>query len=215
MKDEANLRGGFDGTLSPGIRPALLVVDFQRGFTEPGVSPLASDCSRQVAETNRLIDAMRGQGPVLFTMVCYAPNLQDMGWWGKKGSSLATLVRGTPPCELDPHLHYQADTDIIVQKTQASAFFGTPVAGILAAARCDTLFVAGATTSGCVRASVVDAMQYGFPPFVVIDCVADRSATQHESNLIDMSSKYAEVVQIDVALSMLDTIAQKNTLAAV
>lgn len=213
MRDDANIRGGFDGTLSPGSRPALLVVDFQRGFTEPGVSPLASDCSTHVAATNRLIDALRSSGPVIFTTVCYSPNLQDMGYWGKKGSSLATLIRGTAPCELDPRLHYQAETDIIVQKTQASAFFGTPVAGILASAQCDTLFVAGATTSGCVRASVVDAMQYGFPPFVVSDCVADRSAAQHDSNLIDMASKYAEVLDIEAALSILKTIEQKNRAA--
>lgn len=208
MRDEANIRGGFDGTLTPGQRPALLVVDFQRGFTEPGVSPLASDCSAHVAATNRLIDAIRGLGPVLFTTVCYAPNLHDMGWWGKKGSSLATLIRGTAPCELDPRLHFDPETDIIVQKTQASAFFGTPVAGILASAQCDTLFVAGATTSGCVRASVVDAMQYGFPPFVASDCVADRSPQQHQSNLIDMASKYAEVVDTDAALAILGTIRQ-------
>lgn len=203
MKDEANIRGGFDGTLRPGDKPALLVVDFQRGFTEIGVSPLASDCDTQVAATNTLIAAMRGRGPVIFTVVSYAANLGDLGCWGQKCSALSTLVRGTQACELDPRLDYQPATDLILHKTQASAFFGTALAGILASNRCDMLIVAGATTSGCVRASVVDAMQYGFPPFVASDCVADRSAPQHTSNLIDMSSKYAEVVSSASLLAML------------
>ncbi|MGB6106021.1 MAG: isochorismatase family protein [Pusillimonas sp.] len=194
MKDEANIRGGFDGTLPPGDQPALLIIDFQRGFTEAGVSPLAADCTAQIAATNTLIAAMRGRGPVIFTVVGYAANMGDLGRWGQKCSALSTLVRGTPACELDPRLDYRPETDLILHKTQASAFFGTALAGILAAGHCNMLIVAGATTSGCVRASVVDAMQYGFPPFVASDCVADRSAAQHASNLIDMASKYAEVI---------------------
>ncbi len=213
MKDEANIRGGFDGTFPAGSRPALLVIDFQRGFTEVGLSPLASDCDAPIAATNTLIAAMRARGPVIFTVVSYASNLADMGRWGQKRSALATLVRGTATCELDPRLDYQPETDLILHKTQASAFFGTALAGILAAQHCDMLVVAGATTSGCVRASVVDAMQYGFPPFVASDCVADRSAAQHVSNLIDMSSKYAEVLDSAALLALLKGIASPTTAA--
>lgn len=206
MKDDANVRSGFNGTLATGRKPALLVIDFQRGFTEPAVSPLASDCSSAIAGTNRLIAAMRGVGPVIFTVVGYSPNLADLGCWGQKCGSLSTLVRGTPACELDPRLHFDPATDLILEKTQASAFFGTALPGVLAASHCDMLVVAGCTTSGCVRASVVDAMQYGFPPFVASDCVADRSQAQHESNLIDMSSKYAEVMEIDSMLEVLGSL---------
>ncbi|NYT37637.1 isochorismatase family protein [Allopusillimonas soli] len=203
MKDEANIRGGFDGTLVPGNRPALLVIDFQRGFTEAAVSPLASDCSSAIAATNRLIAAMRGLGPVIFTIVGYSANMADIGCWKQKCGALTTLERGTAACELDPRLDYAAQTDLILHKTQASAFFGTPLANILASSGCDMLVVAGATTSGCVRASVVDAMQYGFPPFVAHDCVADRSEAQHASNLIDMASKYGEVVSSEAMLKTL------------
>ncbi|HWL28467.1 MAG TPA: isochorismatase family protein [Burkholderiaceae bacterium] len=208
MKDDANVRSGFNGTLRQGSKPALLVIDFQRGFTETSVSPLASDCSSAVTATNALIDGMRGLGPVIFSIVGYDANLSDMGRWGEKCGSLSTLIRGTAACELDPRLHYDSSADLILHKTQASAFFGTALAGILASAGCDMLIVAGCTTSGCVRASVVDAMQYGFPPFVVRDCVTDRSIPQHESNLIDMSSKYAEVVDIRAMLDILGAIRQ-------
>jgi nicotinamidase-related amidase len=208
MKDDANVRSGFNGTLKRGSKPALLIIDFQRGFTETSVSPLASDCSSAITATNEVIDGMRGIGPIIFTVVGYSPNMADMGCWGQKCGSLSTLVRGTPACELDPRLHYDPATDLILEKTQASAFFGTALAGILASAGCDMLIVAGCTTSGCVRASVVDAMQYGFPPFVVRDCVTDRSIPQHESNLIDMSSKYAEVVDSGAMLDILGAIRQ-------
>src|SRR5690606_17517162 len=105
-------------------------------------------------------------------------------------------------------LEYDAGKDLLLYKTQASAFFGTPLSAILAANRTDTLIVAGATTSGCVRASVVDAMQNGYAPFVAMDCVADRSAAQHQSNLIDMASKYGEVHDNARILSYLNGLRQ-------
>lgn len=212
MRDDANARSGFYGKLEPGRRPALLVVDFQRGFTEVGVSPLASDCGGAVAATRTLISAVRGFGPVVFTVVAYEPHLKDAGVWVRKCSSLATLVRGTPAVELDPRLGYDPRQDILLSKTQASAFFGTPLAGILAANQCDMLVIAGCTTSGCVRASAVDAIQHGFLPFVVRDCVADRSAEQHESNLIDIESKYGEVAGLADMLDLLQSL--KTSLAA-
>jgi len=206
MKDTSNTRGGFDGTLRPGKRPALLIIDFQRGFTEPELSPLASNCDRQVEATRRLVGAFRGIGPILFTIVGYEQNLSDVGAWIQKCSALRTQIRGTPACELDPRLGYRPETHTMIHKNQASAFFGTSLSTVLAAAGADMVVVAGCTTSGCVRASVVDSLQHGFPPFVVRDCVADRSAAQHESNLIDMHSKYAEVVSLDEMLGLLGEI---------
>lgn len=202
MKDVDNIRSGFDGTLRMGNRPALLVIDFQRGFTEPALSPLASNCDEAVNNTATLIAAFRGTGPIIFTINGYAKNLSDMGRWGEKCSSLSTLIRGTATCELDPRLGHSEEVDTILHKNQASAFFGTSLPSLLAAFQCDTLLVAGCTTSGCVRASSVDAMAHGFPPFVVRDCVADRTAAQHESNLVDIHSKYGEVITLADALSI-------------
>ncbi len=192
MKDPDNLRGGFDGELAFGKQPSLLVVDFQKGFTEPGHSALYANCDSQIAATNEIIAQMRGRGPVFFTIIAYEPHLRDGGLWVQKGRSLQQLIRQTPATELDSRLAYDPEQDTVLYKTQASAFFGTPLSALLNQAGCDSLIVTGATTSGCVRASVVDAMQYGFPTFVVTDAVGDRSEQQHNSNLIDMVSKYAE-----------------------
>ena len=203
MLDSANVRSGFYGTLALGSRPALLVIDFQRGFTEDGLTPLASSCDATIKATNKLIDAVRGIAPAILTIVAYQENMLDAGHWPTKCPALSTLIRGTPACELDPRLHYNADEDLILYKTQASAFFGTALAGVLAARSTDSLLIAGTTTSGCVRASAVDAMQYGFPPFVISDCVVDRSAQQHDSNLVDLASKYAEVLPLNEIMKQL------------
>lgn len=192
MKDLANIKGGFDGELQFGKNPALLVIDFQKAFTEEGHSALYANCDQQIEATNRLIAQMRGKGPVFYTIIAYEKNLRDGGLWVKKGKSLQTLIRDTPATELDSRLDYDPALDTILYKTQASAFFGTPLAALLQQAHCDTLIVSGATTSGCVRASVVDAMQNGFATFVATDAVGDRSEQQHHSNLVDMVSKYAE-----------------------
>jgi nicotinamidase-related amidase len=206
MKDPDNIQCGFDRSIQAGKTPALLVIDFQRGFTEPALSPLASDCDKEVLSTARFIEAFRGHGPIIFTVNGYAPNLSDMGRWGEKCSSLETLVRGTPTCELDPRLGHSENDDIVLYKNQASAFFGTSLSTLLAQAKCDTLFIAGCTTSGCVRASAVDAMAHGYPPFVIRDCVADRTTAQHESNLIDIHSKYGEVITLSEATSIVSAL---------
>lgn len=210
MKDSANVQGGFYGTLTRGSKPALLVIDFQRGFTEGGLTPLASDCDAQILATSRLIDAARPVAAVIFTVIGYEKSMLDAGHWPEKCPSLKTLVYGTAPCELDPRLPYQDGVDLILYKNQASAFFGTALAGILAAKQIDMLIVTGATTSGCVRASAVDAMQYGFPPFVVQDCVADRSKQQHDSNLVDLASKYAEIVSSEDMIAFLGSLSKKR-----
>ncbi len=209
MYDARNAASGFSGTLRKGIRPALVVIDFQRAFTQPDLSPLASHCDAQLGATNQLIDAMRGLGPVIFTSAGYDANALDAGVWLQKNRVLATLKRGSEHCELDERLHFDPSTDLFLSKTQASGFFGTPLAALLAAARIDMLVVAGTTTSGCVRATVVDAIQNGFAPFVVAECVCDRSQAQHDSNLVDMQSKYAEVVSLASMLDDLETMRAK------
>lgn len=204
MRDSDNRRSGFGGALAVGARPALLVIDFQSGFTDPAISPLAADCSDAIDATNQLIGQMRRRGPVIFTVCAYHADLRDAGLWRLKCPTLTTLRRGTPACALDPRLSVEM-TDLVLEKTQASAFFGTPLAGLLGSQCIDTLFVAGCTTSGCVRASVVDALAHGFAPFVVETACSDRSSRQHTSNLIDMRDKYAEVIDLEQALSLIST----------
>ncbi|NYT84024.1 isochorismatase family protein [Pollutimonas harenae] len=196
QRDNANTAGGFYGSLNFGSRPVLLVVDFQRGFTEPGLTPLASNCDQPIASLNTLIRAFRGKGPIIHTVVAYRNVRVEAGPFLVKCASLATLEDGSAACEIDPRIDFDESNDLIIKKTQASAFHGTSLASLLSAYQCDSLIVTGCTTSGCVRASVVDALQNGFSPFVPADCVADRSQAQHDSNLVDMASKYAQVCSV-------------------
>jgi len=194
MKDEYNERSGFNGSFKLGKRPALVVVDFQKAFTQPAVSPLASACDDVLRTTNSFMSEFRKFGPIFFTVTGYAAGFVQAGVWIQKCTSLNTLLLDTPACEVDSLLEVKQPADTIIYKTQASAFFGTPFAALLARHGCDSLLVAGCTTSGCIRATVIDSVAHGFASFVVEDCVTDRSARQHESNLIDMQSKYAEVM---------------------
>jgi nicotinamidase-related amidase len=168
-----------------------VVVDFCRGFTDPAY-PLGSDATAEVERTRRVLDAARRHGVfVLFTTISYDEGARAATTWLRKVPSLAGLAPGSPWVEIDPRLG-RLEQEPVVAKTGASAFFRTPVHAMLAAQRVDTVLVLGATTSGCVRASVVDSVQHGFPTFVVTDCCADRSAGPHEANLFDMTAKYAD-----------------------
>jgi len=192
-------RAGFGHPVVRGQRPALLVVDMTRGFTEPRF-PTGTDLTDEVRRTASLARAFRQRGrPVFLTLIAFQPHLRDAGAWLEKFPGARGLVEGTPAVELDPRLEV-ADDDVIVVKKGASAFFGTSIAALLAAHAVDTVVVCGATTSGCVRASVVDSVQYGFRTLVVRDCVGDRARAPHEANLFDMGAKYADLVDSGEAL---------------
>jgi maleamate amidohydrolase len=197
--DEIYDKAGFGHPVRRGARPAVLVVDFSYGFTDPQY-PTGADMTEQVLATRRLLDAARSAGaPVLYTTVAYDGGQRAALPWLQKAPGLAALRPGTRLVEIDARVA-PADEDTVLVKTGASAFFGTPLAGILAGLRVDTLIVTGATTSGCVRASVVDAVQYGYPVLVPRECVADRAQGPHEANLFDMQQKYADVVGLDDVL---------------
>jgi maleamate amidohydrolase len=200
--DEIYDRAGFGRPVRRGTRPAVLVVDFSYGFTDPQYST-GSDMTDQVLATRRLLDAARSAGaPVLYTTIAYDRGQRAALPWLEKAPGLAALRPGTRLAEIDDRVR-PADDETVLVKTGASAFFGTPLAGILAGLRVDTLIVTGATTSGCVRASVVDAVQYGYPVLVPRECVADRAQGPHEANLFDMHEKYADVIGLDDVLDHL------------
>jgi nicotinamidase-related amidase len=195
--DEA-LRGleerGLARRLGFGRHPALLVVDFARGFTDPEM-PLAGDFDLPIGHTARLLELVRGDGwPVYLTAVAYDDaDLADAGVWARKVPASATLKTGTPGVELDPRLGRRAGDSVIVKK-YASAFFGTDLSSRLTARAVDTLLVCGCTTSGCVRASAVDGLQHGFRVMVVREAVGDRDDDAHVQSLLDLQAKYADVV---------------------
>ncbi len=149
---------GYRARIGPGKSPAVLVVDFSRAFTEgPSAFP-GGDFSAQIAQTRRLLDVARGRYPVYFTTIAYASGLHDAGYWGVKVPWLTHCPLGDPVVDIDPRLDRRAD-EILIVKKYPSAFFGTDLHARLQAAAVDTLVIAGCTTSVCVRATTLDAMQ--------------------------------------------------------
>lgn len=197
---------GFGIRLGFGTRPAILVVDLVRAFTDPEW-PLGADLTDQLAATGQLLDAAHAVGvPVFFSTVEYVdPQMRDAGVWGLKMKGAETLRSGTGGSEIDIRLP-RRDTDIVIVKKYASCFFGTDLGSRLVSMGVDTLIITGATTSGCVRASAVDAVQNGFRPIVVRQAVGDRSDRAHEQSLFDLDAKYADVCDLADVLSYLETI---------
>ena len=200
--------GGFGLALPAGHRPALVVVDFVQAYLEPG-SPLYAGVEPARAATEILLAAARDAViPIVHTNVSYEAGGRNGGIFFRKvpalrcfeagaDARLRTFARGLEP----------RPGESIITKQYASAFFATPLASLLTAASVDTLLIAGVSTSGCVRATAVDACQHGFIPWVVRDAVGDRHPGPHEANLFDLQAKYAEVVGLSTALDFLRAVA--------
>lgn len=194
--------------LSLGEQPAILVVDFSLGFTDASAA-LGSQLDSEVLSTRRLLDAARVKGlPIVFTTVAYEPNGKDLGLWAQKAPAMRELTIGSRWADIDPRLDAQPE-DTILTKKGASAFFGTNLSAILTCQHVDTVILCGATTSGCVRASAVDALQFGFPALVPRECVGDRADGPHEASLFDMNAKYADVVSLEEALSYIASVSPR------
>ncbi|MFN3862713.1 MAG: isochorismatase family protein [Erythrobacter sp.] len=198
-----NYAGVFEGRLQPGTRPALLIVDVVAAYLTEG-SPLFMASAAAARDSNRrLAQAAREAGvPVVFTNVSYQPDGSDGGVFYRKAPVLKAFIQGSPLGAFTPEVMPQAGERVFT-KQYPSAFFGTGLAEVLHAQDIDTLLITGYSTSGCVRASALDAMQYGFIPLVVRDACADRHAGPHEANLFDLQAKYAEVVSEAEALAVI------------
>jgi maleamate amidohydrolase len=167
-------------------------------------SPLYLGGAEAVACFVRLIAACRAKSiPVIYTQVVYGAGGRDGGLFYQKVQALKAFDAGSPlgviPAEIAPQ-----PEDVIVTKQYASAFFGTSLASTLAAMKVDTVMIGGFSTSGCVRATTLDALQHGFAPFVVRQACADRDPRPHESNLFDLQAKYAEVIDEAKALALIE-----------
>jgi len=201
-------RARLGQSVTPGSRPAVLVVDFSRGFTDPE-STMGSDLTGEVEATTRLLAVARAKGiPVIFTTIGFESNLKDGSLWLQKAPGLAELQIGGKWVEIDPRLE-RAEDEVVILKKGASAFFGTNLPSVLVSQGVDTIVLCGATTSGCIRATAVDLLQYGYPTLVPRECVGDRARAPHEANLIDIQAKYADVVPIEDALSYLEGVGGK------
>lgn len=193
---------GFSGRLGWGERPVVVVIDLCRAYVDPA-SPLYAGVEAAVASTGRLVDAAREAGvPVVWTRVEYEPGGADGGVFFEKVGALASFVRGNPLGDFLDDVR-PAEGERVVTKQYPSAFFGTGLAEDLHAEGIDTVVLCGLSTSGCVRASCVDAVSYRFRPIVVADACGDRDVRPHEANLFDMGAKYADVVSEDDAVAHL------------
>lgn len=199
---------GFGGRLEPGRRPAVLAIDLMRAYFDAD-SPLCLPSQECLYSAGRIVAAARGaRVSVLHTRVAYGPDGLDGGLFIRKVTALQQLFGGGGAMgELMPPVAPAAD-ELVVVKQYASAFFGTSLASTLRAAGIDTLVMVGVSTSGCIRASAVDAIQHGFVPLVVRDAVGDRAAGPHEANLYDLQAKYAEVVSEADALAYLSGLSE-------
>jgi nicotinamidase-related amidase len=191
---------GFHGRVGLGRRPALLVVDMNVGFTDRR-SPLVCDLDGVVAAIVRLLAAARRAGvPVAYTTVAYGEGDRRVAKaFIDKVPALLTLAAGSPWVEIDPRIAPELGEPVLT-KLFASAFFGTPLGALLAAARCDSVVVSGASTSGCVRATVVDVLQHGYRPVVAREAVGDRDPAAHAQALHDVDAKYGDVLGLEEVL---------------
>ena len=197
------------GRVGFGTCGAVLVVDFQPSFTDPSV-PGAGDFSEAIGATAGLLEAARALSmPVLYTVVAYNEDLSDAGRFLEKCPTLKYSVSGSQLVGVDERLGRRPDEPVLVKKF-ASSFFGTHLASMLTDRQIDTLVVCGCTTSGCVRATVVDAMQYGYRAIVPRECVADIAAEPHEANLFDIDAKYGDVLGLSDLHGILDQLAPER-----
>jgi maleamate amidohydrolase len=205
---------GFGKLLGFGKKPGLIVVDMIKGFTDSSM-PMGSDLTPQIKKVNELLNIMhRTDLPVFFTTISYDDDtFADSGIWYQKMEGLKTLRAGTDAVNVDPRLDFRYGDGLIVKK-YASAFFGTDLIARLNAQNVDTVIIVGCTTCGCVRATAVDSLQYGYRPIVVEDAVGDRSLASHEQSLFDIRQKYADVLKTEEVVTSVSSKYGKDSLTA-
>ena len=201
-----NYKTAYDNQLGYGDSPALILVDFVQAYFDDSC-PLYADVDDALASALRIRGAARSAGvPVVYTNVVYEKGGADGGVFFRKAPVLENFVAGNPMGAWANGLE-PADGEVVISKQYPSAFFGTTLAADLRERGIDTLIIAGLTTSGCVRATCVDAMSSGFIPIVVSDACGDRHDAPHDANLFDMNAKYGDVVSEGDAIDYLKRIA--------
>jgi maleamate amidohydrolase len=197
---------GFGRRIGFGARPALLVVDMIRAFTDPA-RPLGSPLEPQIEALRPLLELAHAREIlVIFSTVRYDDAaLRDAGIWALKVQATATLAADGDGHHVDDRLDKHPSDSLLVKK-YASCFFGTDLVSRLNSRRIDTVLLTGCTTSGCIRATAVDALQYGYRPIVVREAVGDRSQAAHDQSLVDLDAKYADVESLQATLAYLSAL---------
>jgi len=198
------VRRGFLGKVGFGKKPCILVVDLNKGFTDP-TTAMGADLSQVISAVNELLEIARPKGiPVIFTAIAY-DNIREAGLWLKKMPGLACLMVGSGMEKIDERLHARPDEQVLVKKF-GSCFFGTALSHQLIANGIDTIILTGTSTSGCIRATAVDALQHGFRAVIPREAVGDRAPEPHEASLFDIQAKYGDVVSIEDVKNYLETV---------
>jgi nicotinamidase-related amidase len=210
MNAHYRARGIFQERFGFGQTPAIVVVDFAYGWTDDAYAGGSRRLDEPVGNTRRLLEAARPRGvPVIFTTSAFRPGSGDQPF-----KSAADLSPGFRPwdaraCQIDDRVAPRAE-DLVIEKENASAFFGTHLAAYLIQHRVDTLLITGCSTSACIRATATDAKSYRFRPIVISECVGDRSAVAHIFTLADIQARFADVVPLKDALEYLESLGKGN-----
>lgn len=199
---EANYAGVFDRSVGLGRKPALILVDFAQAYFDRDC-PLFADVDDALAAALTLRDMAHDQAmPVILTEVTYQCGGLDGGRFFEKAAPLEAFLPGRPTAAFAEGL-VPRDDELVISKQYPSAFFGTSLASTLTSLGCDSVILTGLTTSGCVRATCVDAMSHGFRTIVAADACGDRHDAPHQANLFDMNAKYADVMLSTEIMSQL------------
>jgi len=198
-----------------GRKPALVNVDLQNAYTRVGEFPTAYETDpRQIEHVNALARLFRANNcPVIWTYVAYRDSGEDCGVWGTRTDtpdSLQNIKVDSRRSQLDERCEIDRDRDIIVNKRMASAFFETNLGSLFTFHKIDTVVVTGGSTSGCVRATVVDSLSRSFRTIVPEECVSDKHESPHFANLYDMALKYADVLPVSEVMAYLQQFEPPN-----
>jgi len=200
-KDYEN--AGFAGSLEFGNKPALLIIDMVDAYLNPKSPLYLETAEKALHQTTKLLAAFSAKNlPIFMTTVHYTKGMKEAGLFAKKAPVIRCFEDGSEFAKM-PTVLSNCDDYTLIKKHYPSAYFGTDLSTMLTIQKVDSVVITGYSTSGCVRASALDTLQYGFSPFVVSDAVADRDTAPHESNLFDMKAKYAEVVTTDEILGLI------------
>ena len=207
--DRSRRRFGF------GRKPALVNVDLQNAYTRPDEFPTAYETDpRQIDHVNTLARLFRAKDcPVVWTYVAYLESGEDCGVWGTRSDtpdSLQNIKEGSRRAALDDRCDIDRSRDIVINKRMASAFFETNLGSLFTWHKVDTVIVTGGSTSGCVRATVVDSLSHSYRTIVPEECVADKHESPHFANLYDMAVKYADVVPVAEVIAYLHAFEPPN-----
>jgi len=199
-----NYRATFNGSIGFGRKSAVIAIDFMKSYTTPDSGLYAEGVVQAVRHAQAFYREARRLGvPIIHTQVQFLPSGDDGGVFVEKLPILRQMTPDNPLTEFDDHVAPEAG-EAVIRKQYPSAFFGTPLVSMLTKQGVDTVILTGCSTSGCVRASVVDAMSYGFRVIVPRECVGDRHAAPHESNLFDIQAKYGDVMATADVLAHLE-----------